>query len=109
MGRRAAVPGEATGRDPLGRPGVKRVPCRRTPQEPTSTARLFIMQEREYQTNPAIPRKGDRIESLRLRTGVRPRGTVYYADDLQILVKWDNGHSESLRPGVDPFRIVAGD
>jgi hypothetical protein len=67
------------------------------------------MEDREHETNCAIPRKGDRIESLRSRTGVRPRGTVYYADELQILVKWDNGHSESLRPGVDLFRIVTGD
>jgi hypothetical protein len=41
--------------------------------------------------------------------GVRVRGTVFYADHLQILVKWDDGRSESLRPGVDRFRIVAGE
>jgi hypothetical protein len=38
--------------------------------------------------------------------GVRVRGTVFYSDELQILVKWDDGRSESLRPGVDDFRIV---
>jgi hypothetical protein len=55
-----------------------------------------------------IPSKGERIELLRPRMGVRVRGTVFYSDQLQILVKWDDGRSESLRPGVDRFRIVAG-
>jgi hypothetical protein len=54
----------------------------------------------------ALPAKGQRIELLRLKTGVRLRGTVFYSDHLQILVKWDNGRSQSLRPGVDRFRIV---
>jgi hypothetical protein len=55
----------------------------------------------------AIPRKGDRIELRLPRLGVYPRGTVYYADDLQILVKWDDGRSESLRGNVaDRFRII---
>jgi hypothetical protein len=56
-----------------------------------------------------IPSKGERIELLRPRLGIRVRGTVFYADQLQILVKWDDGRSESLRPGVDRFRIVAGE
>jgi hypothetical protein len=50
--------------------------------------------------------KGDRIELLRTETGVRPRGTVFYSDQLQILVKWDNGRSQSLRVGVDRYRIL---
>jgi hypothetical protein len=54
----------------------------------------------------AIPSKGDRIELLPTQMGVRLRGTVYYADQLQILVKWDNGRSQSLRTGVDRFRII---
>jgi hypothetical protein len=33
---------------------------------------------------------------------------VFYADELQILVKWDDGRSGSLRPGVDRFSIVVG-
>ena len=37
--------------------------------------------------------------------GVRVRGTVFYSDQLQILVKWDDGRSESLRPGC-AYRIV---
>jgi hypothetical protein len=53
-----------------------------------------------------VPKKGDRIELRRSRAGVFPRGTVYHVDQVQILVKWDDGRSESLRPGVDAFRIV---
>jgi len=39
--------------------------------------------------------------------GVRLRGTVFYSDHVQILVKWDNGRSQNLRPGVDRFRIIS--
>ena len=53
-----------------------------------------------------IPSKGDRIELLRTRMGVRLTGTVYYSDQLQILVNWDNGSSQSLRVGVDLYRIL---
>ena len=53
-----------------------------------------------------IPSKGDRIQLLRTRTGIRLSGTVYYSDQLQILVKWDNGLSQSLRVGVDRYRIL---
>jgi hypothetical protein len=53
-----------------------------------------------------IPSKGDRIELLRTQTGVHLRGTVFYSDQLQILVKWDNGRSQSLRVGVDRYRII---
>ena len=54
-----------------------------------------------------IPKKGDRIELLQPRTGVQLRGTVFHVDQVQILVKWDDGRSGSLRPGVEPFRIIA--
>jgi hypothetical protein len=53
-----------------------------------------------------IPSKGDRIQLLRTRMGIRLSGTVYYSDQLQILVKWDNGSSQSLRVGVDRYRIL---
>lgn len=53
-----------------------------------------------------VPKKGDRIERLAPRTGIRPQGTVFHVDQVQILVKWNDGRSESLRPGVDRFRIV---
>jgi hypothetical protein len=54
-----------------------------------------------------IPQKGDRIELRLPRLGIRRRGTVFYADHLQVLVKWDDGRSESLRPDTaDRFRII---
>jgi hypothetical protein len=51
-----------------------------------------------------IPRRHERVERSRL--GVLERGTVFYSDQLQILVKWDNGRSQSLRPGRDRFRVI---
>jgi hypothetical protein len=53
-----------------------------------------------------IPSKGDRIQLLRTQMGIRLSGTVYYSDQLQILVKWDNGSSQNLRVGVDRYRIL---
>jgi hypothetical protein len=53
-----------------------------------------------------IPKRGDRIELLRPHLGVRVRGIVFYADQLQVLVKWDNGRSQSLRAGAQAFRIL---
>jgi hypothetical protein len=50
------------------------------------------------QKGPEIPRKGNRIELRRPATGVRTRGAVHYSDQLQILVKWDDGHSQSVSP-----------
>ena len=53
-----------------------------------------------------IPNRGDRIELLRPHLGVRVRGIVFYADQLQILVKWDDGRSQSLRAGTQVFRVI---
>jgi hypothetical protein len=53
-----------------------------------------------------MPSPGDRIELL--RTGVTLRGHVWYADQLQILVKWDDGTSNSLRVGQESVRIMDG-
>jgi hypothetical protein len=50
-----------------------------------------------------IPTKGDRIEQTNL--GTRRAGVVWYADQLQVLVKWDDGRSSSLRIGRNGFRI----
>ena len=50
-----------------------------------------------------IPSKGDRIEHRRL--GVLSAGYVWYADQLQVLVKWDNGKSSSLRIGRDAYVV----
>ena len=54
-----------------------------------------------------IPNRGDRIELLRPHLGVRVRGIVFYADQLQILVKWDDGRSQSLRAGAQLFRLIS--
>ena len=53
--------------------------------------------------------RGDRIELIDARLGVHVRGTVFYADQLQLLVKWDDGRSESIRRGTLFFRIVGDD
>jgi hypothetical protein len=55
---------------------------------------------------PPLPKKGDRIERLHPTSGALQRGTVYYVDQLQILVKWDDDGSASLRTGIDSFRII---
>jgi hypothetical protein len=60
----------------------------------------------DHEHEGRLPGRGDRIELLRTETGVRPRGTVFYSDQLQILVKWDDGRSQSLRVGVDRYRIL---
>jgi hypothetical protein len=61
---------------------------------------------KDVEPNDRLPAKGERVELLQLKTGVRMRGTVFYSDHLQILVKWDNGQSQSLRPSSDRFRII---
>jgi hypothetical protein len=64
-------------------------------------------EQRDKQRRPGLPRKGDRIEPILSRPGLPVRGTVFYVDELQILVKWDDGRSESLRSRfADRFRIV---
>jgi hypothetical protein len=54
-----------------------------------------------------IPSRGDRIEQTRV--GIRRTGTVWYADQLQLLVKWDGGCSSSLRLGATGVRILEHD
>ena len=56
-------------------------------------------------TRDVLPDKGDRVELAERRFGVVLRGTVQHVDQVQILVKCDDGRSRSLRLGVDRFRI----
>jgi hypothetical protein len=60
----------------------------------------------EEQAGEVIPDKGDRIELREDRLDVAVHGTVEYADHFQVLVKWDDGRSSSLRLGADRFRIL---
>jgi hypothetical protein len=58
--------------------------------------------------NYKIPDKGDQVEQPQM--GVSRVGIVWYADQLQVLVKWQDGRSSSLRIGRDRFSIrTAGD
>lgn len=54
-----------------------------------------------------IPSKGQRIAYLHPDSRACTRGTIHYADQLPILVKWDDGSSSSLRVGTDHFRLIA--
>lgn len=49
-----------------------------------------------------VPSHGDQIELL--RAGVTHRGRVWYADQIQILVKWEDGKSSSLPVGSQFIR-----
>jgi hypothetical protein len=51
-----------------------------------------------------IPSEGERLERRRL--GVILRGTVLYSDQIQVLVKWDDGRSSSLRLGVEDLDLT---
>jgi len=46
-------------------------------------------------SSPYIPSRGDRIAQV--RCGIQRLGTVWYSDQLQVLVRWDEGTSSSLR------------
>lgn len=79
----------------------------------TRAVRKFLRAGRIYESvgtrdshAVTIPRKGDRIELLRPTAGIRRRGIVFYADELQVLVKLDDGRSKSIRPGIDHFRVI---
>ena len=56
-------------------------------------------------TSNGFPHVGDRVEQL--RTGIRRVGRVWYVDDLQVLVKWEDGGSSSLRVGRDKLHPAA--
>ena len=52
-----------------------------------------------------IPSKGDRVRQF--RAGLSREGYVWYADQLQVLVKWDDGASSSLRRREDSFAVAS--
>jgi hypothetical protein len=58
---------------------------------------------RQHQSH-VIPDAGDEI--IVVRAGISRSGRVQYADQLQILVKWDDGGSSSLVVGYTPFRVI---
>jgi len=51
-----------------------------------------------------VPSIGDRVE--RTLAGVSKRGRVHYADELQALVKWEDGSSSSIRLDREPLRVL---
>ena len=67
---------------------------------------LEMERSNDARANAYVPSKGERIELAKRTTGVRARGTVFYADQLQILVKLDDGHSQSLRTDREAYRII---
>jgi hypothetical protein len=55
--------------------------------------------------------KGKRIKLISMDNDPNPiepgsEGEVLLADKMQIIVKWDNGRSLSLIPGVDKYQIL---
>lgn len=52
-----------------------------------------------------IPSRGERVEQT--RCGISRAGTVCYADQLQVLVKWDDGTSSSLPLAEAGLRVPA--
>jgi hypothetical protein len=67
----------------------------RAAAKPTTTGTL---------TGTWLPMKGDRVE--RIRNGVTSGGRVFYSDQLQVLVKWDDGSSSSLRADHGQLRGI---
>ena len=65
----------------------------------------------EPELQARLPGKGDRVEVR--RHGVQLRGTVSYSDHrLQVLVKWDDGSSSSLRVDngdLQALRVIEAD
>ena len=53
--------------------------------------------------NHKIPSRGDQVEQRRM--GISRIGYVWYSDQLQVLVKWQDGKSSSLRIGRDQVSI----
>lgn len=58
------------------------------------------------------PKQGDRIRCIEMVDDPNPvesgtEGTIEFIDDInQIHVKWDNGRSLSLLPGIDKYELI---
>lgn len=55
-------------------------------------------------SSPYIPSRGERIAQV--RCGVQRIGTVWYSDQLQMLVRWDEGRSSSLSLTSEDLYVV---
>jgi hypothetical protein len=104
MATNAAGLNATTAINPLaGRPSLPRPAKRRFASRVASVP--YVGANEKDKAPETIPSKGDRVEET--RQGIRRLGTVWYADQLQVLVKWDDGSSSSLPLGrsVPPRRV----
>jgi hypothetical protein len=67
--------------------------------QPLAASQLTIGESASW-----LPRRGDQVG--RLRNGVTFSGKVFYADQLQVLVKWENGSSSSFRVDKGELREI---
>ena len=70
-----------------------------TEAQPLAASQLAIGESASW-----LPTRGDRVG--RLRNGVMFSGKVFYVDQLQVLVKWENGSSSSLRVDKGELREI---
>jgi hypothetical protein len=56
-------------------------------------------------SSPHIPSRGDRIAQV--RCGIQRTGTVWYSDQLQVLVRWDEGSSSSLSLNSEDLYVLS--
>jgi hypothetical protein len=75
----------------------------RGPPEGPCQASFLELGETHMGVRNHIPNRGDQVEQRRM--GISRVGVVWYADQLQVLVKWQDGKSSSLRLGRDQFSI----
>jgi hypothetical protein len=60
--------------------------------------------ERGTLSSSYIPSRGERVAQV--RCGIQRIGTVWYSDQLQVLVRWDEGTSSSLRLGSEELYVL---
>jgi hypothetical protein len=79
----------------------------RGPRQGPCQASFLELGETHVEVTNHIPNRGDQVEQRRM--GISRVGVVWYADQLQVLVKWQDGKSSSLRLGRDQFSIRTAD